>query len=84
MWVKVNCVQEYAFINVDMVSDGAVAALQLARRAGKSLCGKVGTGFSRKVARELHQILAPLAIEKSPVATLVRDRCGCDLSIKPR
>ena len=35
--------------------------------------GKVGTGFSRKVARELHQVLAPLAIEKPPVATPVRD-----------
>ncbi len=34
--------------------------------------GKVGTGFRRKVARELHQVLAPLAIEKPPLET-VRD-----------
>ena len=75
MWVKVNCVQEYAFINVGLVSDGsAVAALHLARREGKALVyvGKVGTGFSRKVARELHQSLAPFAIDKPPVAPLKR------------
>ena len=75
-WVKVKCVQQDIFTIVGVVSDGsAVAALHLARREGKSLVyvGKVGTGFSRKVARELHQVLAPLAIEKPPVATPVRN-----------
>ncbi len=75
-WLKVKCVQQDIFTIVGFVSDGsAVTALHLARREGKSLVyvGKVGTGFSRKVARELHQILAPLAIDKPPVATPVRD-----------
>ena len=42
---------------------------------GKSLVyvGKIGSGFSRKIARELHQILAPLAIDKPTLATPVRD-----------
>jgi bifunctional non-homologous end joining protein LigD len=75
-WLKVKCVQQDIFTIVGFVSDGsAVAALHLARREGKALVyvGKAGTGFSRKAARELHQILAPLAIDKAPVATPMRD-----------
>jgi bifunctional non-homologous end joining protein LigD len=75
-WQKVKGVRRGAFVIVGFVSDGsAVAALHLARREGKSLvyAGKVGTGFSRKVARELHQALVPLATDKPTVVSPARD-----------
>ena len=79
-WVKVKCVQQDIFTIVGVVSDGsAVAALHLARREGKSLVyvGKVGTGFSRKVARELHQVLAPR--HREAAGRDARARCEDDV-----
>jgi bifunctional non-homologous end joining protein LigD len=48
---------------------GAIAALHLARRGGKTLAyaGRAGTGFTQKSARELRQVLDALSTERPPV-----------------
>lgn len=56
-----------------MVID-SIAALYFARREGKALvfAGKVGTGFSRKSAHALRQVLDTLATDKPPVKLPMR------------
>lgn len=76
-WLKVKCVQRATFTVVGFVPDRvSIASLHLARLDGKTLTyvGKVGTGFSRKVAYELRQILQPLATRKPVVRPLVREQ----------
>ena len=76
IWLKVKCVARDTFTIVGLVPDRtSVASLHLARRDGKSLVyvGKVGTGFSRKVAHELHQLLCPLATDTPPLTMPVRN-----------
>jgi bifunctional non-homologous end joining protein LigD len=75
-WLKVKCVRRGTFTIVGFVPDRtSIASLHLARRDGRTLAyvGKVGTGFSRKIAYELRQLLQPLAITKPVVRPPVRE-----------
>jgi bifunctional non-homologous end joining protein LigD len=70
-WIKVKCSKTEILPIVGFVPKGAaIAALYLGRRKGRRLvyAGKVGTGFTGKVARELRDLLEPLAIERPPVS----------------
>lgn len=76
IWIKVKCTKRDIFTIVGFVEDrGSVASLHLAKREAHSLVyvGKAGRGVSRTVARDLHQILSPLAINKPALVTPVRD-----------
>ena len=71
IWLKVKCGQRDAFSIVGFSPDGeSVASLHLAKREGKSLVyvGKVGTGFTRKVAHKLYRLLRPRAVTKPALA----------------
>ena len=91
-WVKVHCVQECTFIIVDLVSDGgAVAALQLARRAGKlwSMSARSApasaarsrascTRFSPRSPSRSRRSRRPCAIDVGATSASSRDRLSCD------
>ena len=71
-WVKSKCVQSDEFViagylNSTAIKD-AVGALVLGVYEKKQLvyAGRVGTGFDRKTARELWQLLQPLKSSASP------------------
>lgn len=64
------------FTIVGFVPDrDSIASLHLARRDGSDLVyvGKVGTGFSRKVAQDLRWKLQPLATPKPAARPPMRD-----------
>ena len=76
-WLKLKCIMRDAFTVIGFLPHpGAVGALHLARREGKELVyvGKVGTGFTRKVAAELRKLLDPLVIPKAPLAKPLRQK----------
>lgn len=84
-WVKVKCVRRGTFTIVGFVPDrDAISALHLARRDGDELTyvGKVGTGFSRKMAHKLRQLLDAITIKKQ--AVLIPTRQAKTTWVSPR
>ena len=76
-WLKIKCTMHDMFTVVGFLPHpGAVGALHLARKVGKELIyvGKVGTGFSHKVAAELRRLLDPLVVPKAPLAKPLRQK----------
>ena len=74
-WIKVKCVQRARFPIVGFIKEtGSIAALYLGKQDGKDLvyAGKVGTGFSRKVASEVRRRLDPLVSPKSKLTVAIR------------
>lgn len=73
-WIKSKCAERQEFVVAGYMpsstSDKAIGSLVLGHYDGSDLvhAGRVGTGFSRKVAEDLHAKLEPLAREKSPFA----------------
>jgi bifunctional non-homologous end joining protein LigD len=71
-WIKSKCSERQEFVVAGYVpsstSDKAIGSLVLGHHDGSDLvhAGRVGTGFSRKVAEDLHARLQPLARETSP------------------
>ena len=76
--VKVKCYsrEEFAIVGFEPEGKHRIAALHLARKAGRTWAyvGKVGTGFSGKVSVELRKKLDELATEKPIVALANRRR----------
>jgi bifunctional non-homologous end joining protein LigD len=74
-WLKVKCVQSDDFLIVGYQPDGrgGIANLKLAREEGGVLryAGAVGTGLSVETMRNLLKSLDPLAVKRSPVASVV-------------
>lgn len=70
-WYKIKCVQQGKFVIVGYVKEEqcGIAALHLARREGRRLVyvGKVGTGFTRKVSRDLRERLDAIATDEPPI-----------------
>ena len=67
-WLKIKCLMRDTFHVVGFLPHpGAVGALHLARKQGKEFVyvGKVGTGFTHKVASELRRLLNPLGVPKA-------------------
>ncbi|MFT0858728.1 DNA ligase D [Ancylobacter sp. G4_0304] len=73
-WIKSKCAFRQEFVIGGYVPStaqkGAIGSLVLGVYEQGKLrhVGRVGTGFSQRVARELHQSLAPLRRERSPFA----------------
>ena len=73
-WIKSKCSERQEFVVAGSMpsstSDKAIGSLVLGHYEGGKLvhAGRVGTGFSRKVAEDLHARLQPLARETSPFA----------------
>ena len=71
-WLKFKCEARQEFVVVGWTdpegSREAIGALLLGYHQGDELvyAGKVGTGFSRKVLRDLHDRLVPLGRDRSP------------------
>jgi bifunctional non-homologous end joining protein LigD len=71
-WIKSKCSERQEFVIAGYVpsttSDSAIGSLVLGHYRGGSLihAGRVGTGFSRKVAEDLHARLEPLRRDASP------------------
>ena len=71
-WVKLKCIQSDEFVIAGYLEstavDKAVGALVLAVYEKQQIVyvGRVGTGFDRKTARELWQLLHPLMTPVSP------------------
>ena len=76
--VKVTAGQEFAIVGYTPISSGAeaIGALLLAVREGKRFvfAGKVGTGYTEAVRRELFRRLEPDRVEDSPAAGAPRMR----------
>ncbi|RST87481.1 DNA ligase D [Aquibium carbonis] len=74
-WIKSKCAERQELViagyTPSSTSDKAIGSLVLGHYVGDDLvhAGRVGTGFSRKVAEDLYARLEPLAREKSPFAT---------------
>lgn len=71
-WLKIKCDRDQEFIIVGWSKSDRgrpFASLDLAVREGKELryAGRVGTGFSEEVLRDVKRQLKPLAVEKPPV-----------------
>ena len=74
-WLKVKGIKRDAFHIVGFDPDRtAIAALYLGRREGKRLVymGKVGTGFTRKTALELRQMLDQISVAKAPLIVSIK------------
>ena len=74
-WLKIKSIKRGAFSIVGFDSDRtAIAALYLARREGKRLVymGKVGTGFTRKSAVEMRQVLDQITVAKPPLPVPIK------------
>jgi bifunctional non-homologous end joining protein LigD len=71
-WFKVKCLKHGRFAIVGFVPEGSsgILKLRLARRDGTALVyvGRVGTGWSRQIAREIRRALDPLARSTSPLS----------------
>lgn len=73
-WLKAKCIQTDEFIVVGYLDSkpvkDAVGALVVGFYEGKKLiyAGRVGTGFNRRVARDLWQQLQPLRVLRSSLA----------------
>jgi len=73
-WVKSKCTKRQEFVIggyvPSTVSRDAIGSLALGVYEGQDLhyVGRVGTGFSRKLAEDLHARLAPLELRDSPFA----------------
>lgn len=73
-WVKSKCAHRQEFVIGGFMPSsaraGAIGSLVLGVYEGERLrhVGRVGTGFSQRVAQELHQRLEPLARARSPFA----------------
>ncbi|CAG1014740.1 MAG: DNA ligase D [Rhizobiaceae bacterium] len=74
-WIKSKCSDRQEFVIAGYVpsttSDRAVGSLVLGYHGKRGLvyAGRVGTGFSRKVAEDLYRRLEPLRREDSPFAS---------------
>jgi len=80
-WLKVKCIQRQEFVIVGWSeSDKRLGfrSLLLAVKEGRKLTyvGKVGTGFSGELIRELMERMRPLAVDKAPVEVPRADRKG--------
>jgi bifunctional non-homologous end joining protein LigD len=76
-WLKIKCTMRATYTVVGFLPHpGAVGALHLARKEGKNLIyvGKVGTGFSRKVAADLRRLLDPLVVPKAQLSKPLRKK----------
>jgi bifunctional non-homologous end joining protein LigD len=87
-WLKVKCIQRQEFVIVGWSeSDKRLGfrSLLLAAKEGRKLTyvGKVGTGFSGELIRELMERMRPLAVDKAPVEVPRTDRKGAHY-IKPK
>jgi DNA ligase D-like protein (predicted ligase) len=78
-WIKVKCKKSDDFPIVAFVEKlGArprkIASLYVGRREGERLlyAGKVGTGYTETIARELREKLDPLIIKRSPLSVPVK------------
>ena len=74
-WTKIKCVTRASFSVIGFDPDrDSIAALYLARREGKSLvyAGKVGTGFTRKSAHALRQVLDTVLVDRPLVKLPMR------------
>lgn len=73
-WIKSKCSERQEFVIAGYVpsttSGKAIGSLVLGHHDGRDLvqAGRVGTGFSRKVAEDLYARLQPIARESSPFA----------------
>lgn len=73
-WLKSKCAERQEFViagyTPSTADPQAVGALLLGVHEGEDLVhvGRVGTGFSREVARDLRRRLEPMEVEKSPFA----------------
>ncbi|WP_187969429.1 DNA ligase D [Aquibium microcysteis] len=71
-WIKSKCSERQEFVIAGYVpsttSDKAIGSLVLGHHDGGSFvhAGRVGTGFSRRMAQDLYARLKPLAREDSP------------------
>jgi len=72
-WFKIKCLKHGRFAVVGFVPEGSngILKLRLARREGSALVyvGRVGTGWSRQIAREIRRALEPLVRPTSPLST---------------
>jgi bifunctional non-homologous end joining protein LigD len=78
-WIKLKCTKSDTFPIVAFVEKlGAkprkIASLYLGRREGKKLLyvGKARSGYTERVAREVHEKLDPLIIRKSPLSEPIK------------
>ena len=74
-WLKIKSIKRGTFHIVGFDPDRtAIAALYLGRREGKRLVymGKVGTGFARKTAVELRQMLDQISVTKAPLTVPIK------------
>lgn len=78
-WIKLKCTKSDTFPIVAFVEKlGArprkIASLYVGRRDGERVlyAGKVGTGYTEKVARDLREKLNPLILRTSPLAVPVK------------
>jgi bifunctional non-homologous end joining protein LigD len=71
-WIKVKCWKQERFVVVGYAPEGSsgLKKLRLARREGAELVyvGRVGTGWSREVAKEIRRALEPLKRSTAPLA----------------
>jgi DNA ligase D-like protein (predicted ligase) len=89
IWVKSKCLNRAEFIVVGWTdpegSRSSIGALLLGyyEKGQLKYAGRVGTGFSEKTLRGVHDKLAPLAIEKMPLplAPPRKTRFGGSLSL---
>lgn len=89
-WVKSKCKLEQEFVIGGFMpakdNGQAIGALLLGYYKNKKLIyvGKVGTGFSRKLAREIYQLLIPLKTDNSFFATNVEQGLRTYTFVKPQ
>jgi len=87
-WLKVKCIQRQEFVIVGWSESdrriGFRSLLLAAKERGKlTYVGKVGTGFSGELIRDLMARMEPLATDKAPVEVPRADRKGAHY-IKPK
>lgn len=89
-WIKSKCSERQEFVIGGFVPSTtarkAIGSLVLGVYEGKRLVhvGRVGTGFSNKMASDLHTLLAPEAVEKSPFsARLTADEARGVIFVAP-
>jgi bifunctional non-homologous end joining protein LigD len=81
-WLKIKCSEEQEFVVVgyalSTADQRAIGALILGYYEDGELvyAGRVGTGFTRKTARELWQKLQPLRTNKPPLKSLPEEERG--------
>ncbi|WP_366657663.1 DNA ligase D [Fodinicurvata sp. EGI_FJ10296] len=81
-WIKSKCALRQEFVIAGFVpsttTQSAIGSLVLGVYEGKSLrhVGRVGTGFSAAVARDLYRRLDEIAVDKSPFADRLSAEAG--------